>query len=202
VVGDAEVGDIVQLAARADQLEPVLLQLNLASNDANSCSHWRALHSRGRGSWSCDVDDGVVLLRTWMGGPHSERGLPARAWPPVPGPPRKPLSRRRTACRLLAGRWAPNLALTAPTGATSVGQLLRPARGVLLDLTAAGTFASTGQRWNDRIDTLTAHCPNPPAAALLIRPDGYVAWAGSPNAQDNDALRHALTTWFGAPAGG
>jgi 2-polyprenyl-6-methoxyphenol hydroxylase-like FAD-dependent oxidoreductase len=102
----------------------------------------------------------------------------------------------------LAGRWAPNLALTAPTGATSVGELLHPARGVLLDLTAAGTFASTGQHWNDRLDILTAQCPNPPAAALLIRPDGYVAWAGSPKAQDNDGLRHALTTWFGAPAGG
>jgi 2-polyprenyl-6-methoxyphenol hydroxylase-like FAD-dependent oxidoreductase len=102
----------------------------------------------------------------------------------------------------VAGRWAPNLALTAPTGATSVGELLRPARGVLLDLTRAGMFAGTGHGWNDRVNILTARCPNPPAAALLIRPDGYVAWAGSPSAQDNDRLRHALTTWFGAPAGG
>jgi 2-polyprenyl-6-methoxyphenol hydroxylase-like FAD-dependent oxidoreductase len=47
----------------------------------------------------------------------------------------------------LAGRWAPNLALTAAQGATSVAELLRPARGVLLDLTAAGMFAAAGHGW-------------------------------------------------------
>ena len=49
------------------------------------------------------------------------------------------------------------------------------------------------------MDIITAHCTAPPAAALLIRPDGYVAWAASPGDPDNDGLRHALTTWFGAP---
>ncbi len=101
----------------------------------------------------------------------------------------------------LAGRWAPNLALTAATGATSVAELLRPARGVLLDLTAAGMFAGTGQGWEDRVSILTAQSPSPPAAALLIRPDGYVAWAASQDAPHTDGLRHALTNWFGAPAG-
>ncbi len=38
-----------------------------------------------------------------------------------------------------------------------------------------------------------------PAAALLIRPDGYVAWAAAPGCPDTDGLRRALTTWFGAP---
>ena len=90
----------------------------------------------------------------------------------------------------LAGRWAPDLALTTPAGASSVAELLRPARGVLLDL------------WKDRVDIITAHCTAPPAAALLIRPDGYVAWATPPDAPDHDGLRHALTTWFGAPDAG
>src|SRR5215472_15137690 len=40
----------------------------------------------------------------------------------------------------LAGRWAPNLALTAPAGATSVAELLHSGRGVLLDLTPGGAF--------------------------------------------------------------
>ena len=102
----------------------------------------------------------------------------------------------------LAGRWAPNMALTTPHGAASVAELLRPARGVLLDLTGSGAFAAAGHGWNDRVHILTAHCPGPPAAALLIRPDGYVAWAAAHDAQHAGGLRHALTAWFGAPAAG
>ena len=100
----------------------------------------------------------------------------------------------------LAGRWAPNLSLTTSTGATSVAELLRPAQGVLLDLTEAGMFAGAGHGWKDRVNVLTARSASPPAAALLIRPDGYVAWAASPDTTHTDGLRHALTTWFGAPA--
>jgi 2-polyprenyl-6-methoxyphenol hydroxylase-like FAD-dependent oxidoreductase len=102
----------------------------------------------------------------------------------------------------LAGRWAPNLSLTTPQGATSVAELLRPARGVLLDLTAAGTVAAAGHGWDDRVDVLTAQSPGPPAAALLIRPDGYLAWAAAHDPPHAGGLRHALTTWFGAPADG
>ena len=56
---------------------------------------------------------------------------------------------------------------------------MHPARGGLLDLPKHSTFAGDGRGWGTgglihRV--LTA----PPAAALLIRPDGYVAWAASP----------------------
>jgi hypothetical protein len=37
---------------------------------------------------------------------------------------------------------------------------------------------------------------------LLIRPDGYVAWAAAPDTPANDELRQALTTWFGTPDAG
>jgi len=99
----------------------------------------------------------------------------------------------------LAGRWAPDLALITPDGATSVAELLRPGRGVLLDLTPGAAFAAAGRGWQDRIDIRTAQCPGPPASALLIRPDGYTAWAGSGGGDDTAALRDALTTWFGVP---
>ena len=102
----------------------------------------------------------------------------------------------------LVGRWAPDLALTTPAGATSVAELLHPVRGVLLDLTGNGSFAGNGHGWKDRVDIVSAHCAAPPAAALLIRPDGYVAWAAPPDTPGNDGLRHALTTWFGAQNAG
>jgi 2-polyprenyl-6-methoxyphenol hydroxylase-like FAD-dependent oxidoreductase len=99
----------------------------------------------------------------------------------------------------MAGQWAPDLALTIPAGASSVAELLRPARGVLLDLTGNGSPAADAHGWKDRVDIITAHCAAPPATALLIRPDGYTAWAASPGTPGNHGLRHALTTWFGAP---
>ena len=99
----------------------------------------------------------------------------------------------------IAGQWAPDLALTTPDGASTVAELLRQARGVLLDLTGNGSLAGDGQPWKDRVNIITANCAAPPAAALLIRPDGYIAWAASAGGQDNQGLRQALTTWFGAP---
>jgi hypothetical protein len=40
----------------------------------------------------------------------------------------------------------------------------------------------------------------PPAAAMLIRPDGYVAWAADRVPADSAALRAALRRWCGIDA--
>jgi hypothetical protein len=65
---------------------------------------------------------------------------------------------------------------------------MHAARGVLLDF-----GGSPGMR-----DLVSAQCPEgAPAAAILIRPDGYVAWAGD----RADELDCALRRWFGRPAG-
>jgi 2-polyprenyl-6-methoxyphenol hydroxylase-like FAD-dependent oxidoreductase len=97
----------------------------------------------------------------------------------------------------LAGRWAPDLALTTRAGPGRVADLLQAGRGVLLDLTAGGSLAAAGPPWTDRVDVVAARCAAPPAAAVLIRPDGYVAWASD---SGSGGLRQALSTWFGAPA--
>lgn len=100
----------------------------------------------------------------------------------------------------LAGRWRPDLELSA--NATKAAEL---GRGLLIDLTGHGLLAGQARDWQDRVDCLIAadglrpHAAQPTAAALLIRPDGYVAWAAGPNDHDTDGLRGALTTWFGAP---
>lgn len=87
----------------------------------------------------------------------------------------------------LAGRWMPDLPLRAHG---RVAELLRSGRPVLLDFT--GELGDAAEPWQDRVDVVTDHTDQPPADAVLIRPDGYVAWAGS------DGLTEALTTWFGA----
>ena len=108
----------------------------------------------------------------------------------------------------LAGGWRPDLALTADAErAAELG------RGILVDLTGDGLLAGLGNGWlgnggpghgwKDRVDYATAAGPLPPAdgapvAALLVRPDGYVAWAATPDDLDAGGLRHALSTWFGS----
>jgi 2-polyprenyl-6-methoxyphenol hydroxylase-like FAD-dependent oxidoreductase len=98
----------------------------------------------------------------------------------------------------LTGRWAPDLPLRVGGRTTRVAELLRTARPVLLDLAERPDLTAAAGAWTDRLDIVTATTPDAPAAALLVRPDGYVAWAG--DSGDSDGLRRSLQTWFGAPA--
>ncbi|GAA5119980.1 FAD-dependent monooxygenase [Pseudonocardia adelaidensis] len=97
----------------------------------------------------------------------------------------------------LTRRWAPDLPLRVDGRETRVAELLRAARPVLLDLAGRADLTAAARGWTDRVDVVTATTPEPPADALLVRPDGYVAWAGE---HDADGLRQALGAWFGAPA--
>lgn len=104
----------------------------------------------------------------------------------------------------LVGRRMPDLDLVTPGGPVRVFALLKTAQPVLLDFGAPGRFDTTP--WSVRVAHVHATYDGPwelpalgvvPApAAVLIRPDGYVAWVddGQP-----DSLRDALTVWFGAP---
>lgn len=82
-----------------------------------------------------------------------------------------------------------------------VTELLHDARPVLLDFDGgAGAAASA---WADRADIVTATLDGPSAAALLIRPDGYVAWAaGEFGPADEAGLHAALRRWFGPESSG
>ncbi|OBJ02127.1 FAD-dependent oxidoreductase [Mycobacterium sp. 1482292.6] len=95
----------------------------------------------------------------------------------------------------LSGCLVPDLTLD---DGRRVAELLHDARPVLLDLD--GAVADTASGWTDRVDTVTASIAERPAAALLIRPDGYVAWAADEfGPADEAALRAALQRWFGPP---
>ncbi|HZS27417.1 MAG TPA: FAD-dependent monooxygenase [Candidatus Angelobacter sp.] len=105
----------------------------------------------------------------------------------------------------LLGRRMPNLDLVTANGPLWFFTLLHHARPVLLNLSAPGGFDITP--WADRVQLIDAKYAGTwelPAigavsapTAVLIRPDGYVAWVGDLNQQ---GLANALTTWFGPPA--
>ncbi|WP_435111843.1 FAD-dependent monooxygenase [Nocardiopsis synnemataformans] len=102
----------------------------------------------------------------------------------------------------LVGAFAPDLTLHTDQGMTSVAELMRTARPVLLDLTGRGDLHETARAWHPRVDVHTAKTDDRPVDALLIRPDGHVAWAANvdePAGGAASALREALSTWFGAP---
>ena len=97
----------------------------------------------------------------------------------------------------------PDLDLVTADGPLRVFTLLHDARPVLLNLGEPGAFDITP--WADRVQLIDAKSSGPwelpalgtvPApAAVLIRPDGYVAWVGEAQV----GLADALTTWFGPP---
>jgi 2-polyprenyl-6-methoxyphenol hydroxylase-like FAD-dependent oxidoreductase len=105
----------------------------------------------------------------------------------------------------LLGRRMPDLDLVTATGPLRVFTLLHEARPALLNLGEPGGFDITP--WADRVQLVDAKYdgawelpaigPVPAPAAVLIRPDGYVAWVGDVNRL---GLVDALTTWFGPPA--
>jgi 3-(3-hydroxy-phenyl)propionate hydroxylase len=105
----------------------------------------------------------------------------------------------------LLGRRMPDLDLHTAHGTTRVFALLHDARPVLLKLDEPGGFDNAP--WADRVRFVDARpdggCELPVLGevttppAVLLRPDGHLAWAG-PLA--DPALPRALTTWFGAAA--
>ena len=105
----------------------------------------------------------------------------------------------------LLGRRIPDLDIATTSGPLRVFTLLHDARPVLLNFGEPGGFDITP--WADRVQLIDAHYDGPwelPAigavtapAAVLIRPDGYVAWVGDVT---QPGLADALTTWFGSPA--
>ncbi len=101
------------------------------------------------------------------------------------------------------GRRLPDLDLHTADGATRVFALLHDSRPVLLNLGEPGGFDISP--WADRVRMVDAKHDGewelpilgeigaPPA--VMIRPDGYVAWAGD---LTDPELPRALATWFGA----
>jgi 3-(3-hydroxy-phenyl)propionate hydroxylase len=106
----------------------------------------------------------------------------------------------------LLGRRMPDLDLVTAEGPVRVFELLHDAHPVLLNLGEPGAIDIAP--WADRVALLDASHDGQwelpvlgvvsAPSAVLVRPDGYVAWVGD---GADASLDEALTTWFGAPNG-
>jgi 2-polyprenyl-6-methoxyphenol hydroxylase-like FAD-dependent oxidoreductase len=102
----------------------------------------------------------------------------------------------------LLGRRMPDVDLVTSDGTTRLFVLLHKARPLLLNLGEPNSIDLTG--WQDRVDLVQGRSEGPwelplldPIAcptAVLIRPDGHVAWVGE---DGRSGLRGALAAWFG-----
>ena len=105
----------------------------------------------------------------------------------------------------LLGRRVPDLEVHTADGPTRVFSLLHAARPVLLELGERGEVDIA--QWADRVLRVEGRVAGawelpvlgavPAPTAVLVRPDGHVAWVGD---GADRGLREALTRWFGPPA--
>jgi 2-polyprenyl-6-methoxyphenol hydroxylase-like FAD-dependent oxidoreductase len=104
----------------------------------------------------------------------------------------------------LLGRRMPDLDLVTANGPLRVFTLLHEAKAMLLNLGEPGGLDVAS--WRDRVQVIDADYAGPwelpvlgpvtAPTAVLVRPDGYVAWVGDGT---DTGLRDALSTWFGTP---
>lgn len=97
----------------------------------------------------------------------------------------------------LVGRSSPEFELT---DGTMLGELLRTGRGLLLDFDAQSTLRALANRWNGRITYVASNAKDRlGVSAVLLRPDGFVAWAGEADFNPEEVSR-AACQWFGEPS--
>jgi len=94
----------------------------------------------------------------------------------------------------LVGRNAPDLRLE---DGTRLGDLMQDGRGVALDFSTDRRLYGPATGWANRVRYVAGMARNDLGlGAVLVRPDGIVAWSGDRDA-DRDAFERAARRWFG-----
>ncbi|MEV7467861.1 FAD-dependent monooxygenase [Streptomyces kronopolitis] len=107
----------------------------------------------------------------------------------------------------LLGTFAKDLELRSEDGKSVLPEHMKRCTGVLLDLGGRPEVAEAYEEWAGTVDwagrvkPVTGECDQEPGlAGMLVRPDGYVAWAADCDASGAElkkGLQKALTAWFG-----
>jgi 3-(3-hydroxy-phenyl)propionate hydroxylase len=107
----------------------------------------------------------------------------------------------------LVGRRMPDLDVETASGQIRLFSLLHRVQPALLNLGEPGALSDHASPWSDRVPLVDAVYRGAwqlpvigevsAPSAVLVRPDGHVAWAG---VSGPAGLREALVTWFGEPA--
>ncbi len=96
----------------------------------------------------------------------------------------------------LVGRSAPDFELV---DGTKLGELLMRGKGLLLDFDVSAPLQALASRWGGRIGYIAGDAKDRLGlSALLVRPDGFVAWAGEA-APNHEEAAQAASRWFGEP---
>jgi 2-polyprenyl-6-methoxyphenol hydroxylase-like FAD-dependent oxidoreductase len=96
----------------------------------------------------------------------------------------------------LVGRSAPDFELV---DGTKLGELMRIGKGLLLDFDASAPLQALASRWSGKVKYVASDAKDRLGlSAVLVRPDGFVAWAGEATPDLEEAAQAALR-WFGEP---
>jgi hypothetical protein len=94
------------------------------------------------------------------------------------------------------GRSAPDFELV---DGTKLGELLTNGKGLFLDFDARPALQALASRWSGRITYVASDVKDRLGlSAVLLRPDGVVAWAGEA-APNHEEAAQAASRWFGKP---
>lgn len=97
----------------------------------------------------------------------------------------------------LIGRSAPDFDLN---DGTRLNQHLRAGRGLIVDFDTVPKRRALARQWHHRLNYLKSRATNPLGlSALLVRPDGFVAWAVDGSADESE-LTATIKRWFGLPS--
>jgi hypothetical protein len=96
----------------------------------------------------------------------------------------------------LVGRSAPDFELVDET---KLGELLGNGKGLLLDFDMSAPLEALAGRWRGKVMYVASDVKDRLGlSAVLVRPDGFVAWAAE-TTPDVDEAAQAMSRWFGEP---
>ncbi|MEO7211500.1 FAD-dependent monooxygenase [Mucilaginibacter sp.] len=94
----------------------------------------------------------------------------------------------------LTGHSVPNFEME---DGTNIGELMHDGKGILLDFNENTSQKALGDKYNDQIKYISGRAKEQLGlSALLIRPDGIIAWASAENGANLDELEEAIARWF------